>query len=196
MKKIYQITVKLLSPLHINGGTTSDGVRISIKQNGIPYIPATLMKGVLRDKFEMLARTYDSSFKCNGKEAAVNSCDCLSCRMFGKAGYQKSKIIIDDLFSPQNIGYELKVNVAINRYLRKAGDGMLVTTEVVANNDLKGNTVVFTGLMTVYYPPFIDSVLTEKYLFGALTLIKNIGSGKSRGMGFVRIEVMEYAEKS
>lgn len=48
-KRCYRITVTLQSPLHINGGTDADGTRIPVMIGGKPYIPATAMKGVIRE---------------------------------------------------------------------------------------------------------------------------------------------------
>lgn len=188
MKKIYHIKLKLKTAVHINAGVGSDGRRIVVKSNGEKYIPATLIKGILRNQMEMIVKTLYSDYRCNGKENAQKSCDCIMCRMFGKAGFQPSRIIIDNLYSEKEIKMEIRTNNAINRFTRKANDGALVSQEVAAAT----KESVFEGDMTVYYKN--DAELKyEKILLKSFEMIDSIGSSKSRGLGLVEIEVSEIA---
>ncbi len=189
MKKVYDVKVELLSPMHINGGVSADGKRITVKSDDKPYIPATLFKGLVRNNFEMLINTYRNE-ECNGKETAKKPCQCMTCTLFGKSGFQKSRIIFDNLESKQDLKTDIRTNISINRYLRKANDGALVFSEVVSNYDSNGNNAAFDGQITAYYPVNQDEEY-EKYLKAAIQNINCIGLGKSRGLGFVKIEVKE-----
>lgn len=195
MKKLYNIRVKLLSPLHINGGISIDGRRITITQDGKPYIPATLFKGIVRNNFEMFFNTYFPEVICNDKENAEKSCKCPSCVMFGRSGFQKSRIIFDNLETNQDTIIELRANSSINRMLRKTKEGALVFTEVVSPIDKNKNPIVFTGDMLVYYPKNNAETL-ENYLIQSIKHIISIGLGKSRGFGFVDVEVSQIEKKS
>lgn len=195
MKKIYKIKVKLLSPLHINAGNLPDGKRATVKQKNKPYIPATLFKGIVRDKFEQLLNTFLDDYKCEGKENADKVCNCLSCTTFGKAGFSKSKIIFDNLETEQELICETRTNIAINRYLRKNVENALVFSEVVSPYDKNNNPVEFKADMTVYYSDDEKCKEIEKYVFTAIENIKNVGLGKSRGIGFVEVKV-DYEEKN
>ena len=53
MKKVYNIRLKLKTPLHINAGSGSDGRRFFVSDKIGAYIPATLIKGILRNRMEM-----------------------------------------------------------------------------------------------------------------------------------------------
>lgn len=197
MKKLYKIEVTLLSPLHINGGTSPSGRRINITQDGKPYIPATLFKGIIRNNFEMFFNTYFPNDICNDKENTKNIktiCKCPSCIMFGRSGFQKSRIILDNLETKQDTIIELRANNSINRMLHKTKDGALVFTEVVSPLDKNRNPIVFTGDMLVYYPKDEDnSKKLETYLIQSIKYIKSIGLGKSRGWGFVDVNVKEVS---
>ena len=189
MKRVYNVSVKLLSALHINGGTDSAGVRVTIKSDRKAYIPATLFKGIVRENFERIASLYGKTDDCVGKEEAGKSCDCISCKMFGKAGFQRSRIIFDNLTTEQELTYSVRTNVSINRYLQKANDGALVFTQVTNHLDKSGNNVIFSGQIIAHYPD--DEKNAEAYLLTAVEMIKYIGLGKSRGLGFVEVSISE-----
>lgn len=190
MKKVYNVSLKLLSALHINGGTDSTGIRTTIKSDGKAYIPATLFKGIIRDNFEKIASLYGETSGCCGKEKADEPCDCISCKMFGKAGFQRSKIIFDNLTTEQELTYSVRTNVSINRYLQKANDGALVFTQVTNNLDKNGGDVIFSGQITAHYPENYEKK-AEAYLITAVEMIKYLGLGKSRGLGFVEVSISE-----
>ncbi|MBE6900922.1 MAG: hypothetical protein E7478_00450 [Ruminococcaceae bacterium] len=190
MKKVYDVSVKLLSALHINGGVDPSGTRVTIKSDGAPYIPATLFKGIVRENFGKIAALYGDDSGCTGKENADRPCSCLSCRMFGKAGFQRSRLVFDNLTTQQESSYLIRTNVSINRYLQKAHDGALVFTQTADRLDKDGNDIVFSGQMTAHYPDDCAQK-AEAYLITAAEMIKCIGLGKSRGLGFVEVTINE-----
>lgn len=195
MKKKYKIRITLKSALHINAGVGGDGRRIIMKnvyndgKKDITelYIPATTLKGILRNKMEMNIKALESGYSCVGKDNAESDCDCVMCRFFGKAGFKPSRLIIDNLYmTDKSAGQtEIRTNNAINRYTRKAFDGALVSQEVIS----AAENPVFEGEMTVYY--IGDMAEYEKILLGSLKMIDSIGSSKSRGLGYVQTEVEE-----
>lgn len=174
MKKVYKITVKQLSAMHINGGTAADGKRITVKYDRKSYIPATLLKGVFRGNFAMLASTLGIDKKICGE-------------FFGDGGFQRSRIILDNLFTEQETVTETRTNVSISRYTRKSANEMLVTSEIQSPFDVERNPVQYSGEMTVYYSE--ENLKYEKLLFKALQMTNAVGSGKSRGLGFVEVTV-------
>ena len=118
-KKCYRITVTLRSPLHINGGTDADGTRVPVMMGGKPYIPATAMKGMIRDKFSSYLKMLGVD-SCTGKEKAEKSCGCPACVLFGKVGFQPSRVFLDHLTAVPDAEpvLSLRTNVAIDRKLR------------------------------------------------------------------------------
>lgn len=187
MKKTYKIRLTLKTALHINAGVGGDKRKIFVKSGGRAYIPATAIKGVMRNNADMLVKTFYPDEKCIGKENAERDCGCMVCTMFGKAGYRPSRIVIDNLYSDSEPEKETRTSVAMNRFARKAENGMLVTQETVS----AAAEPVFAGEMTVYYPD--DEAKYEKLLLKSLEMIDSIGSAKSRGLGLVETEVTESA---
>jgi CRISPR/Cas system CSM-associated protein Csm3 (group 7 of RAMP superfamily) len=182
MKKNYRINVTLLSAMHINAGADKSGLRLTAKSDGKPYIPATLFKGRVRWEFSALS------------EALGENSESVTEYFFGSGGFCRSHTIFDNLYPVRECKTELRTNVSIDRYTRKAAEGALVTTEVVAQCGENGEPTVFSGEMTVYFTD--ESMLRyEPALKKAVELVCTVGLGKSRGLGFVRTEIAEIAER-
>lgn len=177
MKKVYTISVQLLSAMHINAGVAPDSKRIFVKSNGVPFIPATLMKGIVRGNFNMLINTFAPE-----KSYIVDT-------LFGSEGYNRSHIIFDNLITDQPLEYENRANISINRYTKKVNDKALVFSEVVSRSDKNSNPVIFKG--DVIFCCNKETILYEKYLIESVRLINSIGSGKSRGLGFSEVNINE-----
>lgn len=189
-KRRYKITVTLQSPLHINGGTDADGTRIPVMIGGKPYIPATTMKGIIREKFSSYLRMLGEP-SCSGRESAETPCQCHCCVLFGKAGFQPSRIFLDNLTAEQNSEpvLSLRTNVAIDRKLQTGKDGMLVGTKVVEPQDKQGRQIQFSGEMAVWCAGKEEIKNTDILLRKSVESVIEIGSGKSRGFGLVKTEV-------
>lgn len=183
MKKIYGIEITLRSALHINAGVDQSGVRVTVKADGRPYIPATLFKGLVRAEFSALLEAL-------GEDSAG-----ISERFFGGEGFCRSHTIFSDLLTEQESTVELRTNISTDRYTRKVYDGALVKTEVQPQCDRNGAAVVFSGDMTVYYTDD-DMLRYEPVLRKAVEQICSIGTGKSRGLGFVRTSLAEKQEEA
>lgn len=179
MKKEYNLTVRLLSSMHINAGVSADSKRIVVKENGMPYIPATLMKGLVREKFTVLLNTF-----------APNDI-AMADRFFGSEGYNRSHVIFDDLLTDKEYVYETRSNVSISRYTRKNTDEALVFSENVSCFDRNGDSLIFSGDVTVYFNE--DMKKYEACFIEAVKMIDSVGSGKSRGLGLVEVEISEKA---
>lgn len=179
MKKEYTVTVKLLSSMHINAGVAPDSKRVVVKENGVPYIPATLFKGLVREKFKVLLNTFDPS------------ADGITDRLFGSEGYNRSHVIFDNLYTTQEFAYEIRSNVSISRYTRKNTDAALVFSENVSCFDKNGDALVFTGDVTVYLSENMKKY--EAFFTEAIGMIDSIGSGKSRGLGLAEVSIIEKA---
>jgi CRISPR/Cas system CSM-associated protein Csm3 (group 7 of RAMP superfamily) len=180
MKKTYEINVKLLSALHINSGVSSDGRRLFVTCGGKPYIPATLIKGITRDNFTKLLKTFSNEY-------SVDNCDYEVEKIFGKEGFQKSRIIFDNLYTKNETIVDTRANISINRYTRKVNHGALVFSKVVSPFDNKHDNICFNGEFALYFND-------DKYislLIKSIEMIKCLGSGKSRGLGFVEVMVSE-----
>lgn len=181
MKKVYNITITLLTPLHINAGTGADSRRVFVKTGSKPYIPATLLKGIMRSSTEQLIRSLYPDYVCSGKDNADSDCSCILCTLFGKSGFKPSRIVLDNLLTDSSAAPQLRTNLGLNRFTRRAQNKNLVSSEVAAAG------TVFRGQMTVYYTDALKKY--EPLLISVLENIDSIGSAKSRGLGLVKTEV-------
>lgn len=179
VRKVYKVSFKLRSPLHISSGNNVDGIMKSAKIGNEPFIPASTIKGKIRSNFKSIL----PDKCCNNEKSGNEWCECPVCSIFGKAGYQPSRIFIQNLKYSEKKGMETfrtRTTVAIDRFRRVARDGSLAFTEVIDNG-------TFEGDVEVYYSG--DSINYEKQLIAAIKMIESIGKGKSRGWGFVDVEV-------
>ena len=198
MRRTYPITMKLDSAMHINGGTDANGTRITIKMGEKnqekAYIPASLLKGMVRENFTKLWNlAIPDAPPCCAENWDTIPCSCIPCQMFGTGGFQKSRIYFDHLETDQPLEYSLRSNNAIDRHSRKVVDQALVFTQVVAPKTSNGGQVVFCGEITVYYPPKMEmrkQQQIEAVMCAAVKMITNIGLGKSRGLGFVETDIL------
>lgn len=182
MKKVYNVSIVPLTAFHINAGIGPDGRRVYVKNGREAYIPGTTVKGVLRNNIEMLIKKDIPNIKCTGKENGDAPCDCPMCTLFGKAGFQPSRVIVDNFYADNTIS-EVRTNNAISRHTKKTLDGALVSYETVS----AVKHLSFDGNITVYYTE--DTKKYEQYVLAGLSLIDSIGSSKSRGLGWVDVEV-------
>ncbi|HHW00809.1 MAG TPA: RAMP superfamily protein [Clostridiaceae bacterium] len=180
LKKEYDIQLILKSPMHISSGTRQGGYNAILRTSSGPIVPASAIKGKARDNFSKLVQS-----KCESK-SGNKYCTCPVCSIFGGTGYQPARIIIEDfLFVKQDnadVPISIRPNVAIDRYRKVAKDQALVFNEVLS----KG---VFHGRVQVYFTP--ETIQFEKELKLSFKMIEAIGTGKSRGLGFVHVEVKD-----
>ncbi len=181
LKREYDVRFILESPIHISSGTRQGGYNAILKTSSGPIIPASTIKGKVRDNFSKLVQS-----RCENK-SAKKYCTCPVCSIFGGAGFQPARIIIEDFSFEQqddtgNLPLSIRPCVSIDRYRKVAKDQALAFHEVLSNG-------AFHGRVQVYFTP--ETIRFENELKLSFKMIETIGSGKSRGLGFVRVEVKE-----
>ncbi|GFR35916.1 RAMP superfamily CRISPR-associated protein [Thermobrachium celere] len=177
MKKIkYNLEVEILTPLHISNGVEEGGyidsyiVKEVKGKEKIPYIPASSIKGKVRDNFYTILNTY------YGKDKAEN----ITNSIFGSEGYNPSKIYFEDLRCEDNVKTSIRFGNAIDRYTKHTKDRALKCIEVLENGK-------FLGTVTVFLQD--DLVEYKDYLEMAFKMIESLGGNKSRGLGRVKISL-------
>lgn len=182
MKKKYKIEIKLLSSMHIHSGEAPDGKRMVVKQDNRPFIPATLIKGIVRENFTRIINTFTKDYDIIDGDRIIGM-------FFGQEGFTKSRTIFDNLYADDVISYDDRTNIAINRATRNVIDGAIVFSETVSPFNINGENIIFTGNIVVYYINEMERF--ERLFIESLKIIKCIGSGKSRGLGFVEVMISE-----
>ncbi|MBZ4663747.1 MAG: hypothetical protein JG776_1462 [Caloramator sp.] len=177
MKKItYNIKLEILTPLHISNGVEEDGfidsyiVKEVKGKEKIPYIPASSIKGKVRDNFYTILNTY------HGKEKA----ELITNRIFGSEGYNPSKIYFEDLKCNGEVKTSIRFGNAIDRYTKHAKDKALKSIEILEDGNFLGTVKVFLQDDLVEY---------KDYLEMAFRMIESLGGNKSRGLGRVKISL-------
>lgn len=169
----FEVRVETLSPLNIGSGTQkkSNTMATTIRSIGNKtMIPGSTIKGKLKYNFLQLKG-----------EAHIESgdCECSVCRLFGKPGFSPSKVFVEDFKLVGEEVTEVRSSNRIDRHRKVCSDGALFTKEVVYG--------VYIGYVTAY----VANEEIKKAIEAALCLIRNIGSGKSSGMGHVKTAVKE-----
>lgn len=185
-EKQWQITATIDTALCIgdSGSSETGADKSTVKtSDGKLYIPASTLKGVWRHACEAIAPSQGYTV-CNSPRAE-NMCasnHCVICQMFGSPTLE-SRIFISDLKLDNDLGTEttaIRSGVTINRNRKVAEDQRLYFTETSRPNA----GFEFSGDVT------IGSEITNKQielLSAGLNYIHAIGSGKTRGLGWIGI---------
>ena len=173
------------------GETFAD--RTTVKtSDGKLYIPASTLKGMWRHACEAIARSQNKPV-CNSPRAESMCEDnhCSICQIFGSPTLE-SRIFISDLVIDTNFEThltEIRNGVTINRQRRVAEDQRLYFTET----SLPNAGFEFSGDITIGGEVTDDQI---ELLSTGLNYIHAVGTGKSRGLGWLRIEQEEFTPKT
>ena len=189
-EKQWRITAKIDTALCIgDSGTSESGVdRATVKTSDDKlYIPASTLKGIWRHACEAIARGQEKDV-CDSPRAETmcRKDHCIICQIFGSPTLE-SRIFINDLMIDADLETQLtaiRSGVSINRNRRVAEDHRLYFTET----SLPNAGFEFSGDVT------IGSKITDEQidlLSAGLKYIHAIGSGKTRGLGWLSIEHKE-----
>lgn len=178
--KKYKVTMKVMTPFNIASGedTGSAADKNTVLFNGQPYIPGSTVKGKIRSNF----------YKITDVNHTDGNCHCPLCDIFGGQGYRPSKIYVDDFLpisGQGEVGTILRFGNAIDRYRRTAKDNALFATEVV-------KPAVFTGRITVHFDK--NTIEYKEAIELAIRMIDNVGGGRSRGYGRVKVSLEEVVQ--
>ncbi len=214
-----KIIIEPVDPVLIKSGyATIDGedmVPVSTFKDGqrVYYFPGSSLKGALRSHLERIARTlqpgrvcipyYDparsrsippvaaerGSYGCGYRPigsttSSVYAGSCTVCRMFGSLKFG-GRFSIGDAYPSENPTLESRNGVGINRFTGGTVPGVLFDLQVLVGGKFKAN---------------LRLTNFELWQLAALNLllidmkdeIIMIGSGRSRGLGRVRITVCSY----
>ena len=187
IEKRWGIRAKVDTALCIgdSGASETFADRTTVKySNGKLYIPASTLKGIWRHACEAIAGS-QGHHVCNSPRAELmcQKNHCVICQIFGSPTLE-SRIFIDDLIIEADLKtklIEIRNGVTINRQRRVAEDQRLYFTET----SLPNANFVFSGDVTMSGGVTNDQI---ELLCAGLKYIHAIGTGKSRGLGWIKIE--------
>lgn len=194
-EKQWQITAIIDTALCIgdSGAGETGADKSTVKtSDGKLYIPASTLKGIWRHTCEIIARS-EKHFVCDSprSENMCTSNHCIICQIFGSPTLE-SRIYINDLIHDADPDIEttaIRSGVTINRNRRVAEEQRLYFTET----SLPNAKFEFSGDVT------INSNITDKQielLSAGLNYIHAIGSGKTRGFGWINITKQDHTQKT
>lgn len=191
------LTVQMQSALHIGGETrqNTDAALPMLKTpDGFPYIPATSIKGRLRDEVERLLRRLNH-YVCTSPRPE-HMCRpigdqplCAVCALFGSPWHEAS-LYFQDLTLNHNqrslIGSKTpsttpRMSVRINRKRRVAQDNFLFDIELFQ----PGYSWEFTGQLTYTG----DNMADLAPLLLASKGVTMLGKARSRGLGWCSVHI-------
>ena len=189
--KQWRLTAKVDTALCIgdSGSNDTGADKATVKTTDSKlYIPASTLKGIWRHACEAIAQG-KGDHVCNSPRAE-NMCTsnyCVICQIFGSPTLE-SRIYISDLTPTTDFGEEATVNrsgVTINRNRRVAEDQRLYFTETsIPNAEFE-----FSGDVS------LSNDITDEQmqlLTAGLNYIHAIGSGKTRGLGWINITKQDH----
>lgn len=166
MKISYEM--KLLTPaITANSGTIGKDIDVVTKvdRDGNPYVPASHLKGILRERTEEFGR-------------ALN----ISTSIFGEEGKAPSKIRFSNLSLrvEDSVELESRHGIRMNRKTRTTEENSLFSYEMIPT------TTSFIGELEI-----VKKIQEEelKLLIASLFHLNKIGGLKSRGLGKVAVSV-------
>lgn len=190
-----------LTPLSIGTGRAPFGAVDNpvIKREGVPYIPASSIKGILRSEAERYARTaFGVGGVCDilnpkGSEGELKLKEekkeeyrpCLVCRVFGGPTYASHIYIYDAYPLNNNYSFEVRRRVSINRVTGGQHAARLFDVEAV-NPGCKWSLKIKLENIDIFDGSEEAKLLT--YLF-SLMVNDGIMVGGKRSIGFGLLKV-------
>lgn len=188
------ITMKLTfdTALHTTGNIRRLGADKAVARSaaGEPILPATTLKGFLREKAEILLRTWGHSV-CHGPEPD-QMCKgphfCAVCRVFGNPRYPSPLRFNDVRLSQEEENLPIRSGVAISRNRRAAFPQRLFFVETIPSlpdRPIRGQTECEGNFPNPNATQEAAALIALAARWGFA-----IGGGKTRGLGWIRdIEV-------
>ncbi|HIC92882.1 MAG TPA: hypothetical protein EYP09_01335 [Anaerolineae bacterium] len=167
---------------------------IQLDYRGHPIIPGSLVRGRVRTYLERLLRVKGKPVcrppmpqnmcphnqEVTEKLATIGECYCLACRIFGSA-WRESEVVFSDFHLDGELeGLSTRTGVGISRTLGTVQAERLFSTE----------TAPF-GLRFVGRAEGWLSREEAGWLVAAIKLVTHLGGDKSRGLGEVKIALVQ-----
>lgn len=181
------------------GGTVADKPLLKDAE-GIPYLPGSTLKGIMRHEAEKIVRSlWKDEAVCRSPNPAtmcpqnrpIEQRFCPICRVFGSP-WLPSSLIFSDLKPGERLDRQvmkdtkLRFGVGISRYRRVAAEDLLYTLEVAP----AAQGVPFRGTIEGNIPDNEWKRLLALVL-ASLQTINAIGGAKSRGLGWVTFKTVK-----
>ena len=169
---------------HTTGNRRRWGVdkTLVVSPNGDYVIPATTLKGALRDRAETLLRTWGQDV-CAGPTPETMCSDtddlCPVCQVFGNPRFPSFLRFQDGQFGPDTVA-QIRSGVSISRQRRAALPGRLFFVETTSPGPLEA-----TATCEGYFPDRVSALRACALVTLAARWTSAIGGGRTRGLGWI-----------
>ncbi len=156
---------------------------LAMSPNETFVIPATTLKGALRDRAEVLLRTWGQHV-CTGPtpETMCSNGDdlCPACQVFGNPRFPSPLRFYDGQFEPDTVA-QIRSGVSISRQRRAALPGRMFFMETTSPGPLEA-IAVCEG----YFPDRDSAARAWALVSLAARWVPAIGGGQTRGLGWIK----------
>ncbi len=186
----FEITIRVPRGSVLIGGYSATGSTYDVShasRNGQPIIPATALRGALRETYEALLRGADLGEVCTSSGTSEpRPCECEVCSVFGTGrtaladGLVSPLLLEDACLLDRPFVWQTREGVSIDRRRRSAEDGLLFNRRVPGANG---------SLDFVARGRWLVKEEVKNRLKNVVAATTHIGSGRSRGLGRVEMNL-------
>lgn len=155
---------------------------LAMAPDGTYVIPATTLKGALRDRAEVLLRTWGQDV-CTGPTPNTMCLEpdrlCTVCQVFGNPRFPSPLRFQDARFLPEVVA-QIRSGVSISRQRRAALAGRLFFVETTSPGPLEA-----IATCEGYFPDRTSALQAYALITLAARWTPAVGGGRSRGLGWI-----------
>jgi CRISPR/Cas system CSM-associated protein Csm3 (group 7 of RAMP superfamily) len=175
------LTFRLHSGVHVTGERAqlwTDKALVTDPQDGkTPVVPATTLKGWLRESAERLLRGLGHP-ACDGSRPAVMCGSCPVCALFGAPRRRPPLRFSDAVLKDSTT--DVRMNVSLSRHRKTAHEERLFSTEVAWQREL-------TARIQGWFDSQAEARRAAALLYLAARAGFAIGAARSRGLGWLQL---------
>jgi CRISPR/Cas system CSM-associated protein Csm3 (group 7 of RAMP superfamily) len=172
----------LISGLHITGEQgklwTDKALTVDCRDGKTPIVPATTLKGWLREGAERTLRGWGQQV-CDSSRPGEMCNACLVCEVFGSPR-RRSLLRFSDAELREGVA-DVRMNVSLSRHRKTAYEERLFSTEVAWQREL-------TAHIEGWFGSRAEAQRAAALLYVAAKAGFAIGAARSRGLGWLKLE--------
>lgn len=180
-----EMRFSLLSGVHVTGEQgklwTDKTLVVDWFEGRRPVVPATTVKGWLRESAERLLRGLGVN-ACDGSTAQTICGTCVVCGIFGSPRRRSPLRFQDAVLS--DAATDVRMNVSLSRHRKTSYEERLFSTEVAWQRILQAK-------VSGFFASVDDAKKATALLYFAAKAGFAIGAARSRGLGWLRLEEFE-----
>ncbi|MFN8578245.1 MAG: RAMP superfamily CRISPR-associated protein [Candidatus Sericytochromatia bacterium] len=190
------LEIPVMQRMFIGSGFSDNTVNRKVLRDskGIAYIPASSLKGVIRNQCEKIADLYNFDILSPHDQSLDNFKNSKDSKyitdiIFGSK-FEGEKLFFNDAY-PEEEAYknnEIISRNSIDRLMRTSKDSHLFTTEYIRNAKDKDDFVIYKSKIKGYHQNLTGDEIPIEYAFLIVSILscKFIGGDKSTGAGWIK----------